>query len=201
MTPEKRKIVFISGLLVLFFWLAGYIAFSVAALSAHPADGTETTDTIIVLTGGNHRIKTGLELFAEGRARHLFISGVHPHVSKQDITAMWDGDTALPPCCLSIGYDSTTTLQNAMEVRKWMRGNHYTSLRLVTSGYHMSRAAMEFRHALPGVTIIQNPVPHKDYGALDKKFWVITFSEYNKVILRSLLLALIPESRMEEDRP
>jgi len=192
----SRKIITISFLLAFTLWLVGYIAFSVSALSTKAERITETTDAIIVLTGGNHRIKTGLELFASGRARHLFISGVHPKVSKQDISAMWKGDIALPPCCLSVGHEAHTTKQNASEARQWMLENHYTSIRLVTSGYHMSRAAMEFHHALPGVEIIKNPVPHKDYGPTERKFWMITFSEYNKRILRGAILILIPKKKM-----
>ncbi len=175
-----------------FLWLAGYLAFSANSLLAKPQRPNEVTDAIIVPTGGNNRVKTGLELFAQGRARHLFISGVNPQTTKWEIMKMWEGDVALPPCCITLGHDAETTIENAQEARQWISENAYTSIRLVTSGYHMSRAMLEFRHALPGVEIIKNPVPYKDYGPSDKKFWEITFSEYNKWLFRGIILTFTP---------
>ncbi|GJL84591.1 MAG: hypothetical protein DHS20C02_03660 [Micavibrio sp.] len=180
-----------------FLWLAGYMAFSVSSLAAKAQHPDETTDAIIVPTGGNKRVKTGLELFAQGRASHLFISGVNPKTTKWEIMKLWDGEPALPPCCLTLGHEAETTRENAQEAREWVQEHEYTSVRLVTSGYHMSRALLEFRHALPDVEIIKHPVPYKDYGPTEKKFWAITFSEYNKRLYRGFLLTFTPKKKLE----
>ncbi len=188
---------FLTALLV---WLGGYAVFALSALRVPSQEaGGDTTDAIIVLTGGNHRIKTGLELFAAGRARHLFISGVNPKVSTRDVTAMWNGDTALPPCCITLGHEAETTFENAQEARQWIAGHDYTSAILVTSTYHMKRALIEFRHALPGVDLTPYPVPYKDYGPKDRYFWILAFSEYNKGLLRRFQLFFIPVEALDEE--
>lgn len=178
--------------IAIFIWLAGYVAFCAAAATAKPERPDDVTDAIVVLTGGSHRIQTGLELFAKGRALHLFISGVNPKVTRAEIAAQWNGDTALPPCCITLGQEATTTLQNAVEVRNWIAEKGYTSLRLVTAKYHMPRAMLELRHALPGVEIIPNPVTRHETGPGEEWFWHITFEEYNKTLLRAAMLAFTP---------
>jgi uncharacterized SAM-binding protein YcdF (DUF218 family) len=178
--------------IVLFIWLAGYVAFAVNSIAARPQQEEQITDAIVVLTGGNFRVHTGLELFAKGRALHLFISGVNPQVTRREITSLWEGETALPPCCITLGSKSNTTIENAAEVREWVKEKGYTSLRLVTSGYHMPRAMLEFRHALPEVDVIANPVTRKDTGPGEEWFWHITFEEYNKSLYRWLVLLVTP---------
>lgn len=178
---------------LLLLWCAGYGFFCYSILHLKPTRPQETSDAIIVLTGGNHRIATALELFASGRATHLFISGANPQVTTDEIKALWKGPTALPPCCITLGKKSTTTIENAQEVREWMKEKKYSSVRLVTSGYHMPRALLELHHALPDVTILPNPVEQPDYTIEDKKFWVISFSEYNKMIWRAMVLTVMPK--------
>lgn len=197
-TPLKRLLTGLAAILAL--WLCGFALFTALSLSAKPQDTRVTTDAIVVLTGGTSRIEEGLSLFAAGRARHLFISGVYPNVSKAKIEAMWTGETALPPCCITLGHSATTTMQNAQETRDWLAAHHYTSIRLVTSNYHMRRAAMELRHALPGITIIRHPVRQPDLTLKDKHLWTLLFSEYHKGLLRSVLLFFTLRPPMPEER-
>lgn len=173
-------------------WVGGYAYFCWHILHIRPERAAENTDAIIVLTGGNHRVATGLELFAAGRSGHLFISGVNPQVTPQEVEALWKGGTELPSCCIALGQKSTSTIENAQEARDWMRENNFKSARLVTSGYHMPRALLEFRRALPGVDIVPHPVEKPDYAPDDKKFWILSFSEYNKTLWRWLVLNLGP---------
>jgi uncharacterized SAM-binding protein YcdF (DUF218 family) len=169
-------------------WLCGFAFFALSSLSAKPQDTSATTDAIVVLTGGTSRIEEGLSLFAGGRARHLFISGVYPNVSKATIESMWKGETALPPCCITLGHSATTTAQNAQETRDWLAAQGYSSIRLVTSNYHMKRSVMELRHALPNVKIISHPVRQPDLGLRDINLWKLLLSEYHKNIFRKVLL-------------
>ena len=53
-------------------WLGGFVLFSFYALTVNPAYENEKTDAIVVVTGGNHRIQTGLDLLAQERAPKLF---------------------------------------------------------------------------------------------------------------------------------
>ncbi len=146
-------------------------------------------DAIIVLTGGKNRVKTGLEIFSKGRIDNLFITGVNKTVKKSDIISMWNGKKPLPDCCITLGYDATTTFENALEVKEWLNNKDMKVILLVTSDYHMNRALLEFRNILKNVTIIAHPVKGKrDFK--DIQLWKITFSEYNKTLFRSAIIAL-----------
>lgn len=173
---------------VLLLWAFGFIVFSVSALTAQPEKQKETTDAIVVLTGGQNRVEEGLYLFAKGRGAHLFISGVHKDASKRNILSRWSGAHALPPCCVTLGYNSTTTAQNAQETREWIIKEGYTSIRLVTGNYHMHRSSMELKHALPGIDIYHHPVKQTDFDLSTQYFWTLLFSEYHKSIYRFLQL-------------
>lgn len=189
--PRKRKIIYIA-LAAFLIWAAGYIAFSAFVLTAEPESPGQTTDAIVVLTGGPNRVETGLTLFAQGKAHHLFITGVHDHVSKNDILNRWAGETALPPCCVTIDRHAASTLQNARETREWIKNHDYSAIRLVTSNYHMTRAYSDFKHALPGVTILMHPVKSYESTNRHKSFWRILFVEYHKTLFRWGALMITP---------
>lgn len=172
-------------------WVGGFCLFAAHVLfmptqTLDSETSEKTTDAIVVLTGGDQRIESGLELFAAGRATHLFITGVHDTVNIGDIKAMWKGETALPPCCITLGHKATSTTQNADETREWMIEHHYASIRLVTSTYHMPRSLLEFRHALPGIDIIPHPIAQPNFPPSHRYFWELLFIEYHKTIFRWL---------------
>jgi uncharacterized SAM-binding protein YcdF (DUF218 family) len=171
-------------------WILGFAAFSLFAILAPPQQPQTNTDAIIVLTGGNNRIQEGLSLFAQKKAPHLFISGVHKDVTKPEILALWSGKEALPPCCMTLGYQATSTEGNAVETRDWVAANKIKTIRLVTGNYHMVRALLELRHMLPGVKIYMHPVEQPELGLETKRFWIFLFVEYHKSFYRCLQLLL-----------
>lgn len=169
-------------------WLVGYVGFSVVSLSASPQKVNQTTDAIVVLTGGKNRVDEGLALFAAGKASHLFISGVHPDVTSREIKSRWNGATALPPCCLTLGKKATTTIENATETAEWVKENDIQSIRLVTSNYHMARARLELGAVMPDIEILKNPIEQDDLKTHEKRIWKLLFSEYHKFMLRRVQL-------------
>ena len=173
-------------LLVIAFsvWSLGFAGFSFYALNARLNDTVKTSDAILVLTGGTDRVDVGLSLFASGKASHLFISGVHPDTSKADIIGRWDGDFALPPCCLEIGQTATSTVENAMEISKWAEGKAIHDAILVTSNYHMPRAMQDIRAAMPGIDFHPYPIHQSDLSFTAPKLWQLLFSEYHKFLVR-----------------
>lgn len=193
-----RKIA-LGALSFLIFWAAGFGVFTLATLLRAPQAVDETTDAIVVLTGGNGRIQEGMALFASGRASHLFISGVYKDVTRREIMGLWKGDHALPPCCVTLGYEATTTTQNAQETRAWIIKNKYSSIRLVTGDYHMARSMMELRHALPGVDIFRHPVRQDDLRFLSLRYWELMFSEYHKSLYRRVQLLVTPRRPLDEE--
>ena len=62
-------------------------------------------------------------------------------------------------CCIVLGYEATRrSVGNAAETAARMRSRHYSSLRLVTSNYHMRRSLLEFSIALPEADVVPHPV-------------------------------------------
>lgn len=179
-------------MLSLAVWGYGFVRFIVNIETMRPENTEQKTDAIIILTGGNYRIFTGLTLFAEGLAPKIMISGVHKSVTENDILSTWKNDKPLPDCCLYLGHDAQTTIQNALEVQKWIKENNIHSIRLVTSAYHMPRAKIEFQNLMPDADIIYHPVQEQDYTHDDPRFWTIALSEYNKILLRYISF-LIPD--------
>ena len=188
----------LGALFILIVWVLGFVLFTASAILAKPQGENETTDAIVVLTGGKNRVQEGLALFAAGRASHLFISGVFEDVQKPEILALWDGDHALPPCCITLGYESTTTIQNAQETRDWIEKEDYSSIRLVTGNYHMPRAMLELEHALPGIDIYQYPVKQPNLSVLTPRLWELLFLEYHKSIYRRVILMFTPRKPLVE---
>ena len=169
-------------------WLVGLALFSVVSLSAKPQTPAQTSDAIVVLTGGQNRVDQGLILFANGKASHLFISGVHPDVKKREITRLWAGETSLPPCCIALGKTATTTVENAIETAEWAKDNDIQSIRLVTSNYHMARAKLELSAKMRDVEILTHPIQQDDLDTAEQRIWELLFSEYHKYLLRFVQL-------------
>lgn len=138
-------------------WLGGLIAFAESIPDAIE-DASSRTEAVVVLTGGTGRLRTGIELLARGRADKLFVSGVYHGVDVQQILRMVRRQGQALDCCVTLGHRADDTRGNAQETARWMAGEGFTSLRLVTSNYHMRRSLLEFRRAMPGVWVVPHPV-------------------------------------------
>jgi uncharacterized SAM-binding protein YcdF (DUF218 family) len=138
-------------------WLAGLLWFS-HAIPSRVADPDSVTDAIVVLTGGSERLEAGLALLADGKAKKLFVSGVYRGVDVAELLRVARVAPAHLACCIALGHAADSTFGNAMETAQWMASEKFHSLRLVTAAYHMPRSLFEFHRAMPGVTIVPNPV-------------------------------------------
>ena len=136
-------------------WSGGLAWFAEA--SRQDSDRPElATEAIIVPTGGSGRLEEGLRLLESGLAQMLFVTGVGEGVERAELRERYD--PALWDCCVELGYEAEDTEANAREAAAWMESHSFTSLRLVTSGYHMLRAMMEFRSAMPNANLVAHPV-------------------------------------------
>lgn len=160
-------------------------------------DLMEKTDAIIVLTGGSERIRHALYMLDKGAAEMLFISGVNKDVKKPEIFAIYKYPAEKYMSLkdkVYLGYTANDTIQNAEEIKKWVRTNKIRSFRLVTSNYHIKRATIEISHLLPDVKII----PHQvlPMNVRFDKWWEfensrrLIISEYNKYLLAKLRIFL-----------
>jgi uncharacterized SAM-binding protein YcdF (DUF218 family) len=142
------------------------------------------------LTGGNGRVNKGLDLLAKNVSDKLFISGVNEGTTEKDILNSWENRNGQTPCCFILGYKATDTMGNAAEVKEWVEGNDISNLVLVTSSYHMARAQLEISKIVKNIEIVPYPVLTDDFEAWKGRFWKLSFSEYNKTIIRWLNLSI-----------
>jgi uncharacterized SAM-binding protein YcdF (DUF218 family) len=187
-------------------WLVGLVWFADTMPSA-VADPDGETDAIVVLTGGSQRLEAGLTLLAAGKAKKLFVSGVHRGVAIGDLLhALHQAPSAAVACCIELGHDADSTYGNAVETASWMRREGFASLRLVTASYHMRRSLFEFGRAMPAIRMIAHPVFPERVRLAD--WWespgtaALIVEEYDKYLgarLRAALgLAVEPAEFSEE---
>lgn len=184
-------------------WLAGLAVFA-GHVPRTPVASSETTDAIVVLTGGSSRLEEGLELLAKGKARKLFISGVHRGVHLDDLLHRAGVSPDRVPCCIELGYRAGHTEGNARETANWIAKEKFRSLRLVTANYHMPRSLLEFGAAMPGIRIVPHPVFPKSVRIREWWRWPGTASlvlgEYNKYLVVVVRLAFEKLSNSGEPR-
>lgn len=174
-------------------WLAGFAWFAVS-VPGRVVEPDRRTDAIVVLTGGSKRLNEGLGLLMQGRAKKLFVSGVHRGVDVAELLRAAQRSPREVECCIALGYEADNTAGNAAETARWMKQQGFRSLRLVTSGYHMARALAEFRAAMPEVAVLAHPVFPDSFPA--EGWWTrggavaLAAAEYTKYLAAALRIAL-----------
>ena len=145
--------------------LGGGFAYFVA-VAHRPATQPPESDGIVALTGGAERVETGLRLLAAGRAKLLLVSGVSHNAALAELlrrVGMEEGPIAAR---VTLGRVATTTLGNAEETSDWVRQHQIKSLIVVTAGFHMPRAMLELRRAMPDIVLYPVPVQPPGVGHL-----------------------------------
>lgn len=156
-------------------WMLGFAWFGI--FLPQPLDGRQT-DAIVVLTGGAGRIDRGIALLQDGAAKRMLISGVDRSVRPGELAAQYATPDQLFACCITLGREAIDTRSNAIETARWLERRDYKTVRLITTDWHMRRAALELRQALPGrVTIVYDAVP-------SRPSLTVLLREYNKYLLR-----------------
>lgn len=170
-------------------WLAGLIVFA-AGLTCLTEDPETRTDGIVVFTGTSDRLFVGVDLLRAGRSQRLLISGVQRGIDKQTLSTAMGQAQALFDCCVDLGDAALDTAGNAVETAEWASAHSYTSLRIVTSAYHMPRSLVELRRRIPNVTLVPHPVC-SDPGAIER-WWAhpgrigTVMNEFNKYLISIL---------------
>lgn len=138
-------------------WALGLLWF--LRILPSPSPALPVTDGIVVLTGGAGRVARGVDLIARKRGKRLLISGVSAEVRPLELARTLKVPPAIFDCCIDLGFEALDTRGNAAEVADWARANRFTSIRLVTSAYHLPRARLELEAQIDDdVRIIGDPV-------------------------------------------
>ena len=156
-------------------WMLGFIWF--AMLTPQPQDGGKT-DAAIVLTGGEGRIARGLHVLRKGWTKRLLVAGVDREVRPREFAAQYRVSSRTMRCCVTLGFDSVDTRSNGQEAARWIAAKNIKSVRLITTDWHMRRAAFELARSIPAdVAVIRDAVVSRpSMGTL--------FIEYNKLVAR-----------------
>lgn len=155
---------------------------------------TQKADAIVVLTGGKGRVEEGIRLFRARRAEFLIFVGVDPSVRKSDLYRPRPGDP--PADKVILEKSSRNTLENSIFGRDVIVRSGVHSVLLITSRYHLKRASILFRNALPkDITIIPYPV---DSVNLKESWWnhggsfQLLFREFYKYCMFRMFFLLAP---------
>lgn len=156
-------------------WALGFLWFALAL--PRPA-GNEKTEAVIVLTGAEGRIPRGIEVLDKGWAGRMLVAGVAREVKAREFQAEYGVSRRLMACCVTLGFESVDTRSNAREASQWIARNRIGSVRLVTTDWHMRRAAFELGRTIPAkVRVVEDAVAsHPSLRTL--------FLEYHKLLAR-----------------
>lgn len=157
-------------------WALGFVWF--AGIPLQPI-GAGRSDAAIVLTGAEGRIPRALEVLGKGWVRHVLVAGVDSEVRPRELAAEYDVTPGTMACCITLDRVSVDTRTNAREAASWIAANKIRSVRLITSDWHMRRAAWELEQAAPDVEIARDAVRTKPSLR-------ILFIEYHKLIARRI---------------
>jgi len=138
---------------ILFFlamaWLAG-LAWFTHDIDLPTDDPVSTTDAIVVLTGGSQRIDVGFRLLVDGKAKKLFVSGVHEGVDMPEVLKTSPQTPHWVECCVVLGHSADNTVGNALETAAWLQSEHFHSPQ--PAGVRPRAAAGRDGHPAPGVS-------------------------------------------------
>lgn len=200
---------------MLFLMVLFFIGFAVFAtgVEREPRETVPRADGITVLTGGTDRIDQAMKLLAQGKAKRVLITGVYRATTKEELKQLASQGDQYFACCVDIDKEARNTIDNATETSEWVAQQHFHSVIVVTSNYHMPRALAELGRAMPDVVLIAYPVIDKNVH-LDR-WWTypgttkLLMSEYLKYLpalgrlgatrLANLLLA--GENKVAESAP
>ena len=138
-------------LLTVALLVAGYdfSRFVARADRAVTPDPPINAEAVTALTGAsNARIVAAVQL-ADSMQIPLLISGVHVDTREEDIAKIAEVDIKDIKCCVTLGRAAASTEGNGSEVAEWARRHRVNRIIVVTSEYHMERAMLELRRAMP----------------------------------------------------
>jgi len=188
-------------LVVIALWTVGLLAFVSRVADSTPAPDPQTSDGVVALTGASTaRLTAAVHLLETGKAQRVLISGVNQKASRADIRGVTKATRRYYDCCVDLGFRATDTVGNAREAAGWARAHHYRSLIIVTSDFHMPRAMLERRAAMPELRLTPYPVKSEEVDAVHwsrngdgARRMVVEYCKYLAILTREAVLSLGPK--------
>jgi uncharacterized SAM-binding protein YcdF (DUF218 family) len=196
----------LSALVILvMIWAVGLLAFATRVEHSTPAAEPPVADGIVALTGASViRLEAATELLEDGKGKRLLVSGVNRQASRADILDVTKAGKGVYDCCVDLGFMAADTVGNAQETAEWARAKGYKRLILVTADFHMPRAMLELRAAMPEAELTAYPVvtetldtPNWWRKSGSARFMVLEYCKYLAILGREALLGLGPKDEPE----
>jgi uncharacterized SAM-binding protein YcdF (DUF218 family) len=187
-------------LLMAAIWVVGLVTFADRVERSTPPPPPAPAQGVVALTGvgSNERIGAGVALLEAGRAQRMLVSGVNREASREDIRAVSKAVRRIYDCCIDLGFTAADTVGNARETAEWARAMRYDSLIVVTADYHMPRAMLELRSAMPGAQLQPYPVATSVFNA--HRWWrssrsarlmIVEYSKYHSNLFAPTRLLIL----------
>ena len=149
---------------------------------------SKRVSNIVILTGGSNRIRDGLKIIEnlENSAiinTKLLISGTGKGFTISNVKKLLPKNKSLNiflKCCIELDNKSQNTHSNAIETLKWAKKKNIKTFILITSNYHMPRAALEFKAQMPNFEIITHPITPKKH---DISNWMHSFETFSLIFI------------------
>jgi uncharacterized SAM-binding protein YcdF (DUF218 family) len=166
--------------IILFFVSAGFLAlfslFLFAARWLPDSDEAVEADSIVVLAGDSRRTLYAADLFKQGMATRVLISrpmrGVRETILRDLGISVPDAEQyermiliqkGVTASAIDIfGYGSISTYEEGVALGRYL-GSSKPSLLVVTSPYHVRRARMILRNALPNAEVRVLATPYEQF--------------------------------------
>jgi uncharacterized SAM-binding protein YcdF (DUF218 family) len=182
--------------LLIFGSIGALVAFTVlitgsGLLLEGPQPALERADAIIVISGDESqaRLSEGIRLFRAGWAPKLIFSGaaqdgVLSNARAMEMTAL---ELGIPASAMLLEPEAMDTFGNAVYTRRIMTQHGMKSAILVTSPYHLHRAALTFQSVYQGtdIRIIPRSAPDSAWRKVgwwnDQETRRLTFREMERI--------------------
>lgn len=176
----RRAGVVVGAAGLLWFGGFGLFLFSLPTAAPDPPRGA----AIVVLTGGAGRVGEGLRLLEADPSARLLVSGVHQATGFADLVRSEGRSPEALVERVTLGRSARSTRGNAEETAAWARAQAIDTLVVVTSAYHMPRALLLLRRALPQTRLVPHPVTprawREPWGRFSPPFLRLAAGEYAK---------------------
>lgn len=164
----KSLIIFILLLVGGYYAYQAKIPHKIIGNYLSPNDKLTKADAIVVVSGSDDRIKHAVDLYKDGWAPKIILSGAAKEGPISNARAMQTEATrsGVPMEATILEEDSRDTSENAAFTRKIIEKEKFKNIILVTSPYHQRRVYEDFKTALKdlGVTLQNSPSPYSSFN-------------------------------------
>lgn len=158
-------------------------------------DRLERADVIVVLAGGrgDERVGQAAGLYRDGYAPLVLLSGTGAQrigFSIPDVMRRQAISHGIPPSALLFETGSTSTAEQAGEIRSVLEGRHARRAIVVTSSYHSRRARYVFRKFFAGSPVEVRVYPVQRDSSFNPVRWWTREEDTETVLLEYFKLGL-----------